>query len=264
MTSDRRRIAFVLVAGACSPDIRDEIVFDPSTSSSTDPLPDPTTETGPIDPTTETTEVADTSSSSTTAVAETSSSGGPAEESSSTTDPGPSVCGNGVHEDGESCDDHNDVAGDGCDERCRAESCTTVDAQRRCVWCPANAEPNVEHTGCACLPGYREDGDGCADIDECAKSPCAAGATCANTQGGFTCTCPSGSAGDGLFCQPDECSPNPCGAGATCVNTPGGHACQCPSGSSGSASCTANCATVSLSDAELEAAVREHGLRLRR
>lgn len=120
MTSDRRRIALVLLGGACSPDIQDDLVFDPSTTSTTDPVTDPTTSTGPVDPTTSTGEVADTSSSSTTAPVESSSSEGPAEESSSTTDPGPSVCGNGVHEEGESCDDMNDDNIDGCSNDCGA------------------------------------------------------------------------------------------------------------------------------------------------
>lgn len=98
---------------------------------------------------------------------------------------------------------------------------------------------------------------GCADIDECASNPCAGGATCTNQPDGFTCACSAGLAGNGLFCQTDECAGNPCGAGNTCVNVPGGHVCQCASGSSGETSCTANCATVTLADPELEAAVRE-------
>ncbi len=40
------------------------------------------------------------------------------------------------------------------------------------------------------------------DIDECgtANSPCDANAVCANTIGGYTCTCNSGYSGDGQTC----------------------------------------------------------------
>jgi hypothetical protein len=44
----------------------------------------------------------------------------------------------------------------------------------------------------------------CEDIDECGGSPCASGATCQNLVGGFECTCPSGTVGDGFTCRPFE------------------------------------------------------------
>ena len=42
-----------------------------------------------------------------------------------------------------------------------------------------------------------------ADIDECQTNNggCSAVASCSNTEGGFTCTCPSGYAGDGTTCS---------------------------------------------------------------
>jgi hypothetical protein len=42
------------------------------------------------------------------------------------------------------------------------------------------------------------------DVNECvaATHNCSADATCANTQGGFTCTCKSGFTGDGFACNP--------------------------------------------------------------
>ena len=42
----------------------------------------------------------------------------------------------------------------------------------------------------------------CVDIDECAinNGGCHAGATCSNTEGAFTCTCPAGYEGDGFTC----------------------------------------------------------------
>jgi len=43
----------------------------------------------------------------------------------------------------------------------------------------------------------------CVDIDECAinSGGCHAGATCSNTEGAFTCTCPAGYEGDGFTCS---------------------------------------------------------------
>lgn len=112
---------------------------------------------------------------------------------------------------------------------------------------------------CACDAGYAPTGaKSCSDVNECGKSPCHPSASCSNQGGGFTCTCSGGAYGDGLFCKAtDACAGAPCGPGGTCVNTPSGYACQCGSGSSGRTSCAASCATISLSDPELEAALRE-------
>lgn len=41
--------------------------------------------------------------------------------------------------------------------------------------------------------------DYCADIDECASSPCVNGATCNNMINKFTCTCASGFLG--ILCE---------------------------------------------------------------
>ncbi|KAG6682467.1 hypothetical protein I3842_13G143400 [Carya illinoinensis] len=58
---------------------------------------------------------------------------------------------------------------------------------------------------CSCSEGYRgnpyiPDGPkSCQDIDECMglRKPCNANATCTNTDGNYTCTCPKGYEGDG-------------------------------------------------------------------
>lgn len=50
---------------------------------------------------------------------------------------------------------------------------------------------------CLCSAGYTGTITGCTDIDECNQTqPCAKGAACHNTAGGYTCQCPRGSAGD--------------------------------------------------------------------
>jgi alpha-tubulin suppressor-like RCC1 family protein len=67
----------------------------------------------------------------------------------------------------------------------------------------------------------------CADVDECAASPCAAEASCTNTAGSFTCgPCAPGYTGDGRTCvDVNECAASPCAAEATCFNTPGSFIC---------------------------------------
>lgn len=48
------------------------------------------------------------------------------------------------------------------------------------------------------------------DIDECAASPCAEGATCQDLLNDFTCLCPPGDTG--RFCEThiNECESSPC------------------------------------------------------
>lgn len=58
-----------------------------------------------------------------------------------------------------------------------------------------------------CDPGYALVGDRCEDVDECAAGTdtCAGRASCADTDGGYTCTCPTGWVGDGTTCAPPPC-----------------------------------------------------------
>lgn len=93
-----------------------------------------------------------------------------------------------------------------------------------------NCEPECG-TGYVCSPELL-----CADIDECesGQADCDERATCSNTDGGFTCTCPSGFAGDGTRCQDiDECAAGTanCDPRVDCLNMPGRYECgPCPVG----------------------------------
>jgi hypothetical protein len=81
---------------------------------------------------------------------------------------------------------------------------------------------------CACPNGYQTGSDGsCIDVDECNTglgSTCGRGAQCVNKEGSFTCTCPSGTAGDayGGICQPQRLtctSDTQCRENEKCLNT---------------------------------------------
>lgn len=80
-----------------------------------------------------------------------------------------------------------------------------------------------------CPAGTAWTGTACEDLDECALDPCSPRATCANTNGSFTCTCRPGYTGNGLACDDiDECAGSPCAPGQLCTNVPGGHTCGDP------------------------------------
>jgi MYXO-CTERM domain-containing protein len=95
---------------------------------------------------------------------------------------------------------------------------------------------------CTCAMGYTGDGRAsgtqCTDVDECALGTdnCDVNATCANTIGGFTCTCNAPAwAGDGVTCTDvDECTipmfADMCDTNATCVNQVGSFTCACNAG----------------------------------
>ncbi len=100
------------------------------------------------------------------------------------------VCGNGVLEPGEACDDGNLASGDGCDANCTATACGNgvVTAGEACD------DGNLAGGDCCdptCTPGPDgapcDDGDACSAGDTCDAGRCLAGAPrdCAD---GETCT----------------------------------------------------------------------------
>ncbi|NWW78182.1 NID2 protein, partial [Climacteris rufus] len=113
---------------------------------------------------------------------------------------------------------------------------------------PARCQPGVgtEYT-CECPAGYRGDGRGCRDVDECAEglSQCGPFSVCLNVPGSHRCECRGGyqPAGDGQACVPlapvsDPCEDgrHPCAAAerARCLSRGDGRAtCECLPGYSG-------------------------------
>lgn len=74
-------------------------------------------------------------------------------------------------------------------------------------------------------------------MNECESSPCGKGADCTNTDGNYTCSCPSGYTGN----PAEECTDVnecgglsvACGVNAKCTNSPGSYQCTCPNGFTG-------------------------------
>jgi hypothetical protein len=104
--------------------------------------------------------------------------------------------------------------------------------------CSPHGSCDAVNDRCQCDAGYDFDGTACVNVDECMlpKSACKPPATCKDTDGAFTCTCPAGYDDvnkDGSQCADvDECAAKTanCAMEATCTNLPGSFACTCPSG----------------------------------
>jgi hypothetical protein len=88
---------------------------------------------------------------------------------------------------------------------------------------------------CACPPGYTSAiSETCEDVNECLDSN-SCSHNCSNTQGSYTCLCPSTStlSSDGSTCTDvDECEKdkNICGENEKCVNADPGYTCECLEG----------------------------------
>ncbi len=146
------------------------------------------------------------------------------------------VCGDGILQGVEACDDAGTADGDGCSATC------TVEAGYDCTGAGAGS---------------------CSDIDECnPTSPCDANATCDNIPGSFTCTCNAGFQGDGTTCTTvcndsivagaetcddgnnddgDGCTADCSAIEANFACPPAGGACDCAPGFA-SADCSVACA----------------------
>lgn len=165
------------------------------------------------------------------------------------------VCGDGIVEGTETCDDMGTTAGDGCSDTCMEEpgyTCTGMPSvctdDDECADMTDNCDPLAACANtagsftCTCPTGYAgdgtTDGTGCTDIDECTDmtDTCDENASCTNGDGDFTCACNAGYDGDGMTCADvDECADgtDDCDENATCTNTDGGFTCECAAGYSG-------------------------------
>ena len=147
------------------------------------------------------------------------------------------LCGNGVINGDEECDDSNNVGGDGCASNCRAEVCGNgqVDVGEACD--DGNAIPSDGCTGCAidpcgngvlepgeeCDDGNNRDGDGCNSA--CIVVVCGDG----TLQGSEACDDGNTASGDGCsnVCAL-ECGNGVADAGEECddSNTADGDGCS--------------------------------------
>ena len=157
---------------------------------------------------------------------------------------------------GKNCDNYDDCIGNNCDVN--HGTCVDGDGAFTCA-CEAGygtATCGTEINECDAVPcsnggactdlladfscdcsGTGFEGVTCDDdIQECATGThnCLAVATCSETPGSFTCTCPQGFAGDGITActDIDECSTGThnCHADAACSNTAGSFTCACNAG----------------------------------
>ncbi|KAH7687221.1 Non-specific serine/threonine protein kinase protein [Dioscorea alata] len=85
-----------------------------------------------------------------------------------------------------------------------AQACFPGNSNCACVSTNSYCNNSLEGLGyrCYCSDGYRgnpylKDGNGCKDIDECAEGQNDCVSKCKNTEGGYECSCPFGTKGDG-------------------------------------------------------------------
>ena len=91
----------------------------------------------------------------------------------------PAVCGNGVIDGGETCDDGNTNAGDGCSATCQTEHCyiCTAGSPSRCAYacqacCLPNSCENIFFSACNSKNGEPQGaGTKCSDQDACPSEP---------------------------------------------------------------------------------------------
>lgn len=69
-------------------------------------------------------------------------------------------------------------------------------------------------------------------VDHCASAPCENGATCTNTETGYSCECPPGFTGANCELEIDSCAAEPCVNGF-CTDEVDGYACACAAGFTG-------------------------------
>jgi cysteine-rich repeat protein len=132
---------------------------------------------------------------------------------------GPCLCGNGVIDPGEGCDDDATISGDGCGATCQVEECWS------CAGAPSVCTPLGSGTGCTdqnpCTQTDQCDGGGtCVGSNPVVCTPlddCHAAGTCTPATG----QCSNPPAADGTACDDGDTCTNPdqCLSG-TCTGLP--------------------------------------------
>ncbi len=176
------------------------------------------------------------------------------------------LCGNGVLDAGERCDDANSNSSDGCSSTCHVEtgwSCDQGEPTHCVTLCGDGLLVGPEALAGGCDDGGTASGDGCSATCKvepayvCSGEPSKCAQTCGNGQldSGEGCEDGNNKAGDGCSaCQvepgytcataslPSTCTDinecaaaggNDCDPHATCANTPGSFSCTCKTGYSG-------------------------------
>jgi cysteine-rich repeat protein len=147
---------------------------------------------------------------------------------------GSTLCGNGVIDVGERCDDGNTNSGDGCNSACRFEkgwTCGLFEPTECTANCGDGLRVGPELTALGCDDGNSEPGDGCdlmCRIEpefSCESEPSSCAKTCSNGKldAGETCDDGNWQAGDGCgsTCQVEAgfaCSAEPSNCAKTCGN----------------------------------------------
>ena len=89
--------------------------------------------------------------------------------------------------------------------------------------CPTNQKcVSPTSNECECNEGLKLDmlSDLCQDIDECLFGhDCDKNATCANSEGSFSCSCNSGHYGDGKTCEKGNCTDDKCPLNEECISS---------------------------------------------
>ncbi len=127
------------------------------------------------------------------------------------------VCGNGIVEDGEACDDGNAVNGDGCDTNCTPTACGN----------------GIVTVGEACDDGNTESGDGCradCSLEVCGDGILDAGEACddGNTENGDCCSATCAFEAAGSPCEDDDnvCTDDVCNGAGACTHEPNAASCD--------------------------------------
>uniref|UniRef100_A0AAR2LIL4 Latent-transforming growth factor beta-binding protein 4 n=1 Tax=Pygocentrus nattereri TaxID=42514 RepID=A0AAR2LIL4_PYGNA len=166
------------------------------------------------------------------------------------------VCRTGYRLQGNTCTDVNE-----CEDPqlCPGQECVNIPGSYRCASCRSGytfwngqctdvdecvQSPSLCSNGrcentpgsyrCICRPGFRPEGNTCADVDECENELQCPGQECVNSVGSFNCmSCkPDGySLQNGQCADVDECvNSRTCGPQGVCVNTDGSYRCECMAG----------------------------------